>query len=87
MTFPDDRDAPSFEEVGLSPDTIYRENDLAKGHVMFAASGITDGTLLKGIHRHQNTYTVHSVVMRSETGTVRWIETQYQDNLCAIFSC
>ncbi|MBC8793072.1 MAG: fructose-bisphosphatase class II [Tagaea sp. CACIAM 22H2] len=48
--------------------------DLAKGDVMFAATGVTDGTMLKGVRRFQNGASTHSIIMRSKTGTVRTIE-------------
>lgn len=48
--------------------------ELAKGDVMFAATGVTDGTMLKGVRRFQNGATTHSIIMRSKTGTVRTIE-------------
>jgi fructose-1,6-bisphosphatase II len=54
----------------------YNLNDLASGHVMFCATGVTDGPFLKGVKvypgRKARTY---SVVMRSQTGTIRNIET------------
>jgi fructose-1,6-bisphosphatase II / sedoheptulose-1,7-bisphosphatase len=48
--------------------------DLAKGDVMFAATGVTDGTMLKGVRKFQGGGMTHSMVMRSRTGTVRFIE-------------
>jgi fructose-1,6-bisphosphatase II / sedoheptulose-1,7-bisphosphatase len=48
--------------------------ELAKGDVMFAATGVTDGSMLKGIRRFPGGSTTHSIVMRSKTGTVRVIE-------------
>lgn len=60
----------------------YKIDDLAKGSVMFCATGITDGPLLKGVkvypHRLAKT---HSIVMRSKTGTIRTIETTHNFNL------
>jgi len=53
--------------------TIYTTNDLAKGDVMFSATGVTDGTMLKGVHYKNNIATTHSVVMRSKTNTIRYI--------------
>ena len=53
--------------------TIYTTNDLAKGDVMFSATGVTDGTMLKGVFYKNNIATTHSVVMRSKTNTVRYI--------------
>jgi fructose-1,6-bisphosphatase II / sedoheptulose-1,7-bisphosphatase len=51
--------------------------DMAKGDVMFAATGVTDGTMLKGVKRWPGGASTHSIVMRSATGTVRWIEAQH----------
>jgi fructose-1,6-bisphosphatase II / sedoheptulose-1,7-bisphosphatase len=48
--------------------------DLAKGDVMFAATGVTDGSMLRGVRRHAQGGSTHSIVMRSKTGTVRVIE-------------
>ena len=45
--------------------------DLAKGDVMFAATGVTDGAMLRGVRRFHGGATTHSMVMRSKTGTVR----------------
>ncbi len=51
--------------------------ELAKGDVMFAATGVTDGTMLRGVRRSANLATTHSMVMRSKSGTVRVIEAQH----------
>jgi len=48
--------------------------ELAKGDVMFAATGVTDGSMLKGVRRFPGGSSTHSIVMRSKTGTVRVIE-------------
>jgi fructose-1,6-bisphosphatase II / sedoheptulose-1,7-bisphosphatase len=55
-------------------DRKYGLLDLAKGDVMFAATGVTDGTMLKGVRRFHAGATTHSMVMRSKSGTVRVIE-------------
>jgi len=47
--------------------------DLAKGNVMFAATGVTSGSMLKGVRRFRGGAETHSLVMRSKTGTVRYI--------------
>ena len=52
----------------------YTLSELAKGDVMFAATGVTDGSMLKGVKRWPGGASTHSIVMRSATGTVRWIE-------------
>jgi fructose-1,6-bisphosphatase II / sedoheptulose-1,7-bisphosphatase len=51
--------------------------DMAKGDVMFAATGVTSGPLLKGVHRYTHGASTHSMVMRSKSGTVRFIEAQH----------
>jgi fructose-1,6-bisphosphatase II / sedoheptulose-1,7-bisphosphatase len=55
----------------------YSMTELAKGDVMFAATGVTDGTMLRGVRRFSGGATTHSMVMRSQTGTVRFIEAQH----------
>lgn len=53
-------------------DRIYALEDLAQGDVIFAATGVTDGSLLKGVKRRRDgTITTESVVMRASSGTVR----------------
>jgi fructose-1,6-bisphosphatase II / sedoheptulose-1,7-bisphosphatase len=54
---------------------IYKLEDLAKGDCIFAATGVTDGSLLDGVKRLKNgTVTTESVVMRASSGTVRWVK-------------
>jgi len=49
-------------------------NEMAKGDVMFAATGVTTGSMLEGVHFEPGYVTTETVVMRSATGTVRWIK-------------
>lgn len=49
-------------------------NEMASGDVMFAATGVTDGSLLRGVRFEREHVTTETVVMRSATGTVRWIK-------------
>jgi fructose-1,6-bisphosphatase II / sedoheptulose-1,7-bisphosphatase len=51
--------------------------DLAKGDVMFAATGVTNGTMLQGVRRFPGGAATNSMVMRSKSGTVRVIEAQH----------
>jgi fructose-1,6-bisphosphatase II / sedoheptulose-1,7-bisphosphatase len=60
-------------------DRIYLLDDLAKGDCIFAATGVTDGSLLHGVkHLRKGTMTTESVVMRASTGTVRWVKTEHR---------
>ena len=52
----------------------YTLEDLASGDVMFAATGVTDGSMLKGVRRFKGGAKTYSMVMRSKTGTVRIVE-------------
>ncbi|WP_085122882.1 class II fructose-bisphosphatase [Tistlia consotensis] len=52
----------------------YKLMDLAGGDVMFAATGVTSGSMLRGVRRFHGGAETHSMVMRSKTGTVRIIE-------------
>jgi len=57
---------------------IYSMEDMAKGDCIFAASGVTDGSLLDGVKRHKGgCVTTESIVMRASTGTVRRVSTEY----------
>jgi fructose-1,6-bisphosphatase II / sedoheptulose-1,7-bisphosphatase len=51
--------------------------DLARGDVMFAATGVTNGSMLKGVRRFHGGAFTHSVIMRSKTGTVRYVEAHH----------
>jgi len=56
----------------------YGLHDLISGDVVFSATGVTDGSMLRGVHRQGNFITTESVVMRSSTGTVRWIRARHR---------
>jgi fructose-1,6-bisphosphatase II len=49
--------------------------DLAKGDVIFCATGVTDGSLLRGVRWTANGPETHSITMRSESGTIRFVNT------------
>lgn len=55
-------------------DRKYDLMDLARGDVMFAATGVTDGAMLRGVRISKDGAVTHSMIMRSKTGTVRRIE-------------
>lgn len=58
-------------------DRKYGLLDLANGDVMFAATGVTGGTMLRGVRREAGRAYTHSMVMRSKTGTVRLVEAHH----------
>lgn len=59
-------------------DRIYSLKELAKGDVIFAATGVTDGSMLDGVKRlRKGCMTTESVVMRASSGTVRWVKGEH----------
>ena len=58
-------------------DRKYGLMDLASGNVMFAATGVTTGTMLRGVRRFPGGAVTHSVIMRSKSGTVRYVEAHH----------
>jgi len=60
-------------------DKIYKLEELAKGDCIFAATGVTSGSLLDGVKRRKGgIMTTESVVMRASSGTVRWIRGEHR---------
>ena len=71
------------KEFGLSLDKVYRMNDLAKGdNFLFAATGVSDGSLLNGVRFHKDKIITHSLVLRSKTKTKRFITTEHYCDPC-----
>ncbi|MBC6438538.1 MAG: class II fructose-bisphosphatase [Rhodobacteraceae bacterium] len=59
-------------QAGITnPDRIYTRDDMVTGDVIFAATGVTDGSILSGIRREVGTLTAETILMRSKTGSVR----------------
>jgi fructose-1,6-bisphosphatase II len=74
----DDAERDRARTMGIvDVDRVFRIDELARGDVMFAATGVTNGDFLKGVRFTGDGARTHSVVMRSRTGTVRYIETEH----------
>ncbi len=58
-------------------DRVYATEDMASGDCIFAATGVTDGALLRGVHRRKDCVTTESLVMRASSGTVRRVSTEH----------
>ena len=56
---------------------LYHLDDMARGDVMFAATGVTTGAMLRGVRRFPGGAITHSVIMRSKSGTVRYVEAHH----------
>jgi fructose-1,6-bisphosphatase II / sedoheptulose-1,7-bisphosphatase len=58
-------------------DRVYAIEDMARGDCIFAATGVTDGSLLDGVHRRRTCITTESIVMRASSGTVRRVTAEH----------
>jgi fructose-1,6-bisphosphatase II / sedoheptulose-1,7-bisphosphatase len=78
LLFRNDDERERARRLGIADfDRKYNLLDLAKGNVMFAATGVTGGTMLHGVRRFAGGAATHSMVMRSKSGTVRFIQAQH----------
>jgi len=78
LLFRNDDEKSRAEKWGITDlNRKYELLDMAHGEVMFAATGVTDGSLLRGVRRFSGGALTHSIVMRSKTGTVRKIEARH----------
>ena len=72
----DDAEAERARSMGIDLDRVYRTEDLASGsNLIFAATGITDGELFKGVHFFGGGARTHSLVMTYRSGTMRFVDT------------
>ena len=79
LVFEDDAQIERARAMGIAdPHRKFDLLELAKGDVLFAATGVTDGAMLRGVRRTGQGAVTHSVVMRSKSGTVRLIEAHHR---------
>ncbi len=79
LIFRNDDEKARADKWGVTDlDRIYKLEDLARGDCIFAATGVTDGSLLEGVKRRRDSITTESVVMRASTGTVRWVRGEHR---------
>ncbi|NRA66276.1 MAG: class II fructose-bisphosphatase [Pseudobacteriovorax sp.] len=79
LKFRNDEEKVRASKMGITDfDKIYSHEELASGNVMFIATGVTNGSYLKGVvYSGKGVATTHSMVMRSESGTVREITSRH----------
>ena len=72
----DEKEIERIHAMGIADEKkLLKMEDLLKGDdVIFVATGITDGSLLRGVRYNSRGASTHTIVMRSKTGTVRFIE-------------
>jgi len=78
LVFRNDEERARAARLGITDlKRKYTLTDLAAGDVVFAATGVTDGAMLEGVHRHGPFTTTSSILMRSGTRTVRWVKARH----------
>lgn len=82
LVFRNDDERARADKWGITDyDKVYTTNELAKpDNVMFAATGVTTGTMLPGVRRYAGGAITHSIVMRSKSGTTRYIRSTHNFN-------
>ena len=78
LLFRNDDEIGRARKLGIEDlDRIYNRDDLASGDVIFSATGVTDGAMVKGVRKFPGGCETHTIVMRSITGTVREVITKH----------
>jgi fructose-1,6-bisphosphatase II len=78
LHFTRDDEEHRCREMGIEDfDHVYTIEELAHGEVVFAATGVTDGDLLRGVRFFQRGGNTHSIVTRSKSKTIRYITTEH----------
>ena len=78
LLFEDQAQIDRARTMGITdPNRVYTIKEMAKGDVMFAATGVTAGPMLRGVVRSGRSAVTHSIVMRSKSGTVRYVEAHH----------
>ncbi|GAB4152494.1 MAG: class II fructose-bisphosphatase [Sphingomonadales bacterium] len=80
LVFRNDEERARARRWGVEDlDRKYSAEELAHGDIIFAATGVTNGSFLDGVHRRRDgVLTTHSVVMRAATRTVRWVRGEHR---------
>ncbi len=78
LVFRHDSDRAAARAAGIdAPERKYAVADMAAGNITFAATGVTSGPLLQGVRRSNHGIVTHSMVIRSKTGTLRYVEAHH----------
>jgi fructose-1,6-bisphosphatase class II len=78
LAFRNDEERSRARAMGITDlSKVYLIDELAYGKVMFVGTGVTQGTFLQGVRFFSGGATTHSIVMRSETGTIRTVSAEH----------
>ncbi|WP_439272157.1 class II fructose-bisphosphatase [Pseudochrobactrum sp. HB0163] len=80
LQFNSDEQIARAMKMGITdPNKVYLMEEMAKGDVLFAATGVTDGNMLSGVKFARDYIQTHTIVMRAHSQTVREIKARHQD--------
>ncbi|MBX8799404.1 class II fructose-bisphosphatase [Pseudochrobactrum asaccharolyticum] len=80
LQFNSDEQIARALKMGITdPNKVYLMEEMAKGDVLFAATGVTDGNMLSGVKFARDYIQTHTIVMRAQSQTVREIKARHQD--------
>jgi fructose-1,6-bisphosphatase II / sedoheptulose-1,7-bisphosphatase len=78
LHFRNDDEKSRAAKMGIADlNKVYAIDELAHGDIFFSATGVTDGWMLRGVHRHGDRVQTESIVMRSRSGTVRKVSADH----------
>ena len=70
------------EKAGIKDlEKKYYIDDLASGDIIFVATGVTEGTMVKGVKKYSNSFLTHSIVLRSDFNTTQFIQTYHPQSI------
>ena len=77
-----DNEKKRAEKAGIKDlDKKYYIDDLAFGDIVFVATGVTEGTMVKGVKKYSNSFLTHSIVLRSDFNTTQYIQTYHPQSI------
>ena len=83
LVFDTDKQKDRAHHMGITNmNTIYNETDMAKGNILFCTTGVTQGALLNGVTYCEHHIQTESLLLSSETKTIRYITSQHKKILC-----
>jgi fructose-1,6-bisphosphatase II len=78
LVFMNNEERERATKMGIEDfEKVYQCDEMANGDVVFSATGVTNGDLLKGVRYYSGGAETHSIVMRSKTRTIRFVEAQH----------
>jgi fructose-1,6-bisphosphatase II len=76
LHFTEDGERERVVSMGIAdPDHLFERDEIVRGDCLFVASGVTTGPFLRGVRYEDGWFHVHSVALRSDSGTIRYVET------------